>query len=148
MGKCLRKGKGFDPPLPGLPLPMTMETREAEWTESNPNLLLYRILIPPEPCPTERVWQAGAPRRPGLEELRDGKSSIFVEVHRSTFRITSLLLLAGIIAPLADTQPSLVFPWMHEEEPRSTSYSAAASHQSTPHRLHYTSKTDSYNPTK
>lgn len=54
-GGKVRKGKGgqllllqgFDPPLPGLPLPMTMETREAAWTESNPNLLLLQ-----DPYPT------------------------------------------------------------------------------------------------
>lgn len=58
----------------------------------------------------EREWQMGAPQRPSLKELRDGKSSIIMEAHRSIFRITPLLPLVGITPPTVEPPPSLVIP--------------------------------------
>lgn len=37
------------------------KAREPEWTGSNANLLLYRILTPSQPCPTGRQWAGRGP---------------------------------------------------------------------------------------
>lgn len=52
----------------------------------------------------------GAPQRPSLKELRDGKSSIIMEAHRSIFRITPLLPLVGIAPPTVEPPLPLSSP--------------------------------------
>lgn len=55
--------RGADPQAQGPILAMTTEAREPEWTESNPNLLLYRVCIPSQPCPTGRQCGRQGPIR-------------------------------------------------------------------------------------